>query len=316
MLEKTKVLYIAGWGRSGSTILDNLLGQVEGLFSAGELCYVWDQDLFENGICGCGKPLEECEVWGRVLAEKDVSRIDAREMTRLQNGGLRTRHLPLMLAPRGEASLRSRLEEYPENLGRFYGAIRRVSGARVIVDSSKTPAYGYALGMAPEIDLHVVHLVRDPRATAYSWLKNKRQPDRGELGYMDRFTPAKSSLMWTVWNAAAQLFWGRREGRYLRLRYEDLVSTPREALERILEMVGEGDRSVLPFVRGREVDLAPTHTVAGNPNRFGTGAVELRLDDAWDRRMRLRDRALVTLLTLPLLARYGYPVAGKAKAGT
>jgi len=35
----TKVLYIAGWGRSGSTILDNVLGQLDGCFSTGELNY-------------------------------------------------------------------------------------------------------------------------------------------------------------------------------------------------------------------------------------------------------------------------------------
>jgi len=35
-----RVLYIAGWGRSGSTILDNVLGQVDGFFSAGELMFL------------------------------------------------------------------------------------------------------------------------------------------------------------------------------------------------------------------------------------------------------------------------------------
>lgn len=304
---KVKVLYIAGFGRSGSTILDNLLGGVDGFFSAGELCYMWDHNLRENGLCGCGRPLAECEVWGKVLADDDVAAIDAGEMARIESGGVRTRHLPLALLPRGRKLLASRLERYAGNLGTVYREIQRTTGARVTVDSSKNPMYGRVLGTIPSIDLYVVHLVRDPRAAAYSWLRKKLQPDRGEFGYMDQHAPAKSSVLWTLWNGASGAFWGRNGGRYLRVRYEDLVADPRGTLTRILEAVGEGGAD-LPFVSGRAVELGVSHTVAGNPNRFKTGGIELRLDDEWKGRMRLRDRALVTLLTLPLLKRYGYPV--------
>lgn len=307
MQEKVKVLYIAGFGRSGSTILDNLLNQVDGFFSAGELCYMWDHNLPESGLCGCGRPLEECEVWGRVLADGDVAGIDAREMARIERGGVRTRHLPLALVPRGQGVLASRLAGYAANLERMYRTIQRTTGARVIVDSSKNPLYGRVLGTIPSIDLYVVHLVRDPRAAAYSWLRKKLQPDRGEFGYMDQHAPAKSSVLWTLWNGASEAFWGRVPGRYLALRYEDFVADPRGALDRVLRLVGEGNRT-LPFVAGSSVELGVSHTVAGNPNRFKTGEIELRLDDEWKGRMRLRDRALVTLLTLPLLKRCGYPI--------
>ena len=51
-----------------------------------------------------------------------------------------------------------------------------------------------------------------------------------------------------------------------------------------------------------------THSVSGNPNRFGTGEVELRADEEWRRAMRTVDRGLVTALTWPLLLRYRYPL--------
>lgn len=305
------MLYVAGFGRSGSTLLDNLLGQVEGFFSAGELCYTWMHDLPDTGLCGCDVPPKECEVWGPVFS-KVLGRIDVHEMARLERRALRTRHLPLMLVPRrGGKLLERRLDGYLDNLGRFYEEIRRVTGARVIVDSSKTPAYGWALDRTPGVGMYVVHLVRDPRATAYSWLKRKHQPDRGETGYMDRHPPAKSSALWTAWNATAERLWGHSRGRYLRLRYEDFVADPPAALRRVLAMVGEEDAG-LPFVRGREVELGVSHTIAGNPNRFKSGKTTLRLDDEWRRRMGRRDRALVTALTLPLLARYGYVRSGSA----
>ena len=44
----TTVLYVAGAGRSGSTLLDNLLGQIPGFFSAGELRYVWERGLIDG----------------------------------------------------------------------------------------------------------------------------------------------------------------------------------------------------------------------------------------------------------------------------
>ena len=305
-----KTLYIAGFGRSGSTLLDNLLGGVEGFFSAGELCYTWAQNLPHTGLCGCGKTPRRCEVWGQVFASDSVGNIDVREMARLESHALRTRHLPLMLAPHGEAILQRSLDGYLKNLGMFYEEIQHVTGARVIVDSSKTPAYGWALERTPGVEMYVVHLVRDPRATAYSWLKKKHQPDRGEAGYMDQHPPAKSSALWTSWNATAERLWGRSD-RYLRLRYEDFVADPRATLQRILTLVDERDAEP-PFIEGREVELGTTHTIAGNPNRFASGKTELRLDDEWMHRMGRRDRALVTALTLPLLARYGYLRSGRS----
>ena len=53
-------------------------------------------------------------------------------------------------------------------------------------------------------------------------------------------------------------------------------------------------------------ELEADHSVAGNPMRFETGTLHLRRDDAWRRQLADRDRRVVTALTAPLLARYGY----------
>jgi hypothetical protein len=304
-----KVLYVAGLGRSGSTILANTLGQVEGFFSGGELNFIWKHTLIENRLCGCGRPARECPFWGPVFEEEfgGQSEALAREMMRLQYSGARTRHIPLMLTEGGRQKIRARLDEFLDNTGRLYKAIQSVSGSRVIVDTSKEPAYGYALGMVPGIDLRVLHLVRDPRAAAYSWAKKKRQPDSTEREFMHRKTPTQSAVLWDAWNAAIEALWRRMPARYLRLRYEDFVANPRRSFEEILELTGEEDAE-LPLVGERDVKLGISHTVSGNPNRFDTGTVELRQDRAWQDEMHSRDRALVTALTLPLLTRYHYPV--------
>ena len=62
-----KILFISGWGRSGSTLLDRLLGQIEGFHSAGEIRYLWDRGLLDDRPCGCGQPVRRCEVWSQAL---------------------------------------------------------------------------------------------------------------------------------------------------------------------------------------------------------------------------------------------------------
>lgn len=317
--EKVKVLYIAGFGRSGSTILGNVLGEIGGFFHGGELNFIWEHGLLENRLCGCGTPFDECVVWTSVMKRtfgrtdgKEV-RMVAREMARLQDLGTRTRHVPLMLSARGRRVLSSRLEKYTACVERLCRKIGESTGSQVVVDSSKMPSYGYAMGMAPDIELYVVHLIRDPRAAAYSWLKEPR-PDADERSFMNRVNIVKSSLLWDVWNVSSEALWKGSPGRYMRLRYEDFVAEPRRAVQRILSMLGEKPAR-LPFLDEHEVELGVGHTVAGNPNRFRKGPVRLRPDEEWTYRMRSRDRRLVTLMTLPLLARYGYPVtAGKAAA--
>jgi len=304
---RVKVLYVVGLGRSGSTILSNSLGQVPGFFSGGELNFIWRHNVIENRLCGCGRPFRECPVWTKVMDEAfgGMDGVDPREMMRLQNLGTRTRHIPMMLTEGGRRSLAERLEKLLITYGRLYEAIGTVTGSRVVVDSSKEPAHGFAMSMVPGVDLYALHLVRDPRAAAYSWSKKKPQPDTDTREHMVRFSPTKSSALWDSWNVSAETLWRRTPERYLRLRYEDFVSSPRESFEKILHLVGEPDAEP-PLVGEREVKLGVSHTVSGNPNRFETGAVELRTDREWISKMNPRDKALVTALTFPLLKHYGY----------
>jgi Sulfotransferase family len=315
--DRVKVLYIAGFGRSGSTVLGSVLGEIEGFFHGGELNFIWEHNLIKNRLCGCGEPFKKCEVWGAVFerAFGGMDRVDAREMVRLQSSGTRTRHVPLMLSPWGRRTLALRLGKYTARLERLYRGVQESTESRVIVDSSKMPSYGYVLGMSPDIDLYVVHLVRDPRAVAYAWLKDPRL-DADERAYMNQVSAIKSSVLWDTWNVSSEALWRDPLGRYMRLRYEDFVVKPRRVVEEILGMLGES-AGRLPFVGEHDVELDAGHTVAGNPNRFRSGLVRLRRDDEWVFRMAPQHRELVTLLTIPLLERYGYPVfaGGKVPVG-
>lgn len=307
---RIKVLYIAGLGRSGSTLLGNVLGQVDGFVSVGELRTIWEHGLILNQVCGCGRPFRECGMWKPVMDEAfgGVDRVDPRKMIHQRESWARTKHIPLMLLPSGRRLIKRRLAGYLSNLERLYRAIWITTGSRVIVDTSKFPSYGFVLGMVPSVDLHVVHLVRDPRAVAYSWMRKKLHPDPENPEYVPRYSPTGSSLRWIARNLATQAFWRRFPKRYLMLRYEDFVAEPQETIGRVLELAGE-ETAPLPHVGEHEVKLGTNHNIWGNPNRFQTGTVEVRPDREWALRMRPKDRRLVTSLTFPFLSKFGYSMA-------
>jgi sulfotransferase family protein len=300
-----RVLYLAGTGRSGSTLLARVLDRADGVFAAGELRYLWQRGLLEDRLCGCGQPFSSCEFWGEVLSRAFGGRdgVDGREMVAAQRTVTRLRHVPSLLARRQPAAP----VRYLEQLSRLYRAVAEVSGCELIVDSSKLPSYGFVLGQVPGLDVRIVHLVRDPRGTAYSWTRGKAQTDRD--GTMQRMSVLKSSSLWLAWNATTpKLF--RDPSRYCLVRYEDLVAAPRDVVDAILAFAGHtGDGA--PFVGERTVALARSHTVAGNPNRLEAGPVELRADQTWTRALGRPQRALVTAVTTPLLGRFDYPLVVK-----
>jgi hypothetical protein len=304
------VLYVAGAGRSGSTILDNILGQVPGVASVGELRFIWERGILHERLCGCGRPFRECPQWTPILAAAfpgtDLEAL-ARRMVELQQHGTRARQLPKLLRRRARDRLQRRMSEYLENLSKLYAATQTHLGCAVLVDSSKLPPYGALLQMLPGVEVRVVHLIRDPRATAYSWLRKKALPDRGGAAFMQQQGPVKASALWSLWNWAAGRLWRGNHTRYLRVRYEAFVAEPRTTVERILAHAGL-EHATTPFVSDTEVELEANHTVAGNPSRFSTGRVAIRSDDEWITKMRRWDRLRVTAVTWPMLLRYGYRV--------
>ena len=301
------ILYIAGWGRSGSTILDNVLGQVEGLFSTGEIRSIWDRGLIENWPCSCGAAFRDCSLWRSVFTEAfgGFDRVDAARLAAIRDRFDRPWNvfLPGRLAS-------TELGEYRSALIKLYAAVAAVTGARIVVDSSKTPAYGRILQDLPGFRVDIVHLLRDPRAVAFSW-QRKRLWGQDGTTYMSRFGPTRSSLTWDARQIAAEAIGRRASERYLRLRYEDFVAAPETGLARILALAGGG---AVPRFEGRRLALRPVHGISGNPSRFDRGTVELKPDDEWLAGMGRADRLIVTLMTVPLLMRYRYPVGAAAPA--
>ena len=307
--EKAKVVFIGGYGRSGSTLLDRMLGQVEGFFSAGELGHIWDRGFGDNQLCGCGAPFAQCPFWKRVIEEAfgGLEHVDEGELKGLQRSLERMRHIPKLIFPRLRPHTYSRaLSEYVEVLERLYMAIHSMSGCEFIIDSTKNPARAFLLLEVPRVELYVVHLVRDSRAVAFSWQRKKRRPEiYWKEEYMPRYNPLRSAWEWNWVNLLIHL-WGRSNPhRYALVRYEDLVNKPAQTLDRLLNRLGT-DVKRLNFIKGREMVWDVNHTVSGNPIRFLHGKVELQEDVKWRKLMAVSQRFIVTSITFPLLMEYKY----------
>src|SRR5437588_2647252 len=304
-----RVLYIGGCTRSGSTLVDRMIGQIPGYLSTGELGLLTTHSLVENRLCGCGARFWDCAFW-RAVGDRAFGgwdRSEAAELIDLHSHLTRHRQLALLLMPRLRPSFARDLVRYRSLLGRMYDALHTVSGAEVIVDSTKAPAYAFALRGIPGIDLRVVHLVRDSRGTAYSSTKRQIMRDSVDrVVWKHHYPPALITMRWMLYHSVFDCL-SMVDGRTLLVRYEDVVRSPRDALRRTAAFAGVPvDGQVLDFATPPTVRLRTNHTAVGNDMRFADGEVALREVDEWRRLLRPRDRRLVTALSWPLLRRWGY----------
>ena len=315
------IVYIGGTWRSGTTLLERMLASIPGFWSVGELVFIWDWGLKRNARCRCGERFRDCAFWNEVgdVAFGGWQTLDAEEAARLRATLDRHRNLDRIAGLRRPGALAADLTAYQDLTSRLYQAVQKVSGASVLVDSSKTLNYALVLRAIPGLDLRLVHMVRRSHGVAYSWSKQLRKPDVGYGNGSDGVVDPRS-LTWAIgiW-MADNLMYDAFSGRFpiaTRLRYEQLVADPRGQLVKLLETLEltAADRT-LDFLDGARADLQPTHGIAGNPMLFGQDLVSVRVDDAWRTSMSLRRRLTISAVTWPLLKRYGYSAAPEAPPG-
>ncbi|WP_174551863.1 sulfotransferase family protein [Herbidospora mongoliensis] len=293
------MIFVGGLGRSGTTLLERLLGELPGVAPLGEVVHLWHRGVRANEPCGCGRPFSQCRFWHEVgdRAFGGWRPAKADRLLELRHKVDRTRRVPVFVL--GLISREAQLTEYVASYHRIYAAAAEVVRGQVVIDSSKHASLAYCLSAI--LDLTVVHVVRDPRAVAASWRRKVARPEDGRP--MARWSPARTAVHWFVQNLAYEVL--RRKGvPIVRVHYEDLVEKPADTLRALAGKLGLPDsHEALAFITGRTARLGVAHTVSGNPMRFHVGRVRFR-----DRRPDLPfpHRWAVTALTLPLLLWYGY----------
>ena len=302
------VVYLAGSGRSGSTLVERALGQQPRFVNIGELIDLFSRVAPRDELCGCGEPFSDCEFWTAVGEQTHGGWTPGQlaATRRLQSHVARQRHLPRLLAPRlAGREFAAALARYGGTYAGLYQAIAAQAGADCVVDASKWPAQALALFRAG-LDVRVIHLVRDSRGVAYSLSRQHvtRPHAVHEADEMWHVPPASAAARWLACQSEADLL--RRCGmRVTRMRYEDFVARPRAAAEAALRALGLPPApGALAHLGDGQLSLGRSHGLSGNPSRFTDGQVRLRPDEAWRAGMSRRDRAVVTAISLPQLARH------------
>lgn len=305
------VLYVMGYGRSGSTIIGNTLGEIPGFVHLGELRSLWSLGMLGRRVCGCGDPIKNCRFWNQVLTAAFGSPENwpaPSEVLDWQREAVRLRTTPGLLKLRqGTPSGSPALESFSDIAGRVYRAAATTSHSKVLVDTSKHIPDAALLHLLPGLRPYFVHLVRDPRAVAFSWKREMASPGEGRASQMPRHGAFVSARGWVFSNLGAELVRRRSDpNRSMLVRYEDFAASPRRTIDRILALIGHDPAGAPPFVDSSTVELRPNHTAGGNPSRLKTGQVKIRIDQAWETQLGRADRLLTSLITFPFLRRYGY----------
>ncbi len=299
-----RVLFIVGPGRSGSTLIGEILGQYPHVANGGELLLWWMASHSTPARrCGCGQRLDECDFWTAVSRQhSDLASPSPEVVAELY----RARHFRSWLSLWWR-SRRGRIAapDVSHLMATLYEAIATVSQCSVIVDSSKSPGYRLHLS-GTSIPVTTVHLQRDPRSVVNSWRQEKIDPvSPGDSLFA--IHPLRATIEWIAQTLATRwLIAPRCRDSFSSLTYEDFVAAPRDAL-RHLATIAHLDSSAEPFLDDTRVTVTPTHNIAGNPDRRGDIQREIAPHESWPTTLPTRWFVATTLLCSPFLHRYRYP---------
>jgi uncharacterized protein YsxB (DUF464 family) len=301
--EKIKLLYIAGTGRNGSTLLERILNEIPGVFAAGE--FGRSARYNRNKICLCGEKLTVCQVWQAITHEID-SQLDEEKFLQLDRKYVSQKgieRLKLLTRPK-ESQLSDDFKQYLNSLAIKYQAIHKHKSGQIITDSTIDALYGYYLSLIPSIDLYILHLIRDPRGVSYSWQQLKFASPSAKKPWTPQFPPSKSALNWLKRNIFIETKLARSK-KYLRIHYEDLIENPTAVVTKIASMLNLKLENI-DFIKENRISLGESHLIGGNLDAFKKGREEivLKRDERWKQHMKWLDIMLVTFITWPLMLKY------------
>jgi len=295
-----KVVYVAGYGRSGSTVLDMLLGSHDGVIGMSELTHVFHYWDTGKG-CSCGDDFQGCEFWRAVFEKLEFAPGESPlSMTRITK---KLESRPLIWS---KIFHRSKLKQYKKHWSAVFAAIEEVADRPVIVDSSKTSRLttfrAKLLAKVCRLPVSTVHLVRDPRAVMWSYLKgNNLELEKGK-NIAKKGGAYRVLCSWICTNAAVHLTHWFSPQPYMLLRYEDLIVDPATQMRRICD---ELQLPVVPKLDYESLqDLPASHGVAGNRVRR-KGVQRLVLDDQWKTSLK-KSLARLAIVCWPFMKKYKY----------
>lgn len=306
------IIYIAGYGRSGSTLLEKLLNCQPAVCATGELANFFKLYGSSTSLCSCGETTLHCPVWSRVaenLLSNGYSVKDYPACRKIQK-----KHEALWT--HGGAFFSKNNKAYSDLMDSFFNAVTKSldNETSVLIDSSKT-AYStsyrpMAISQLGKYRVRVIHLVRDCRGVVWSTKKGlNRKLETGEKGNT-ALPVTRAMLGWAYGNiAAGRLKYHLGKDSYYLMRYEDLVENPVQSLKRLESFLNINlDHSINVAQKANEssgYELPAMHQLSGNRMRFNSKMV-IQPDFIWKKKLNRLTSFWLKAILFPLMKKYGY----------
>lgn len=257
--EKVRVIYIAGYGHSGSTIMETLLCCPDEIVGLGELV---------------GIPRELNASFTQIFLEKNPFCADLyqRIQDKLERNGESFHSISEL--SKYENILRFRSKAVKERYDRYWSTFLNVAkndpskNIKGFVDSSKTSfAHArrpYYLQENSDIEVAMVHIVRHPKAILWR-LKGKavKLRSKDEPKWISEIKQVIiTTLNWTFSNIWPALF-SHKVDKYVRISFEELCEFPVETLKKIGKNCNLDLSETIERVKNNR-PLPPTCGIAGN----------------------------------------------------
>ena len=312
---KINLVYIASIGRSGSTLLESMLGAHSQIQTMGEL-HIWTHEIEGGGVrpCSCGQYVQNCLFWSEMSRRVDPLNQKGPGVSffREKHNAGRTLRLNRLKSFDREyqpvEKEQAEIDAYGKNnleiFDNFLSLMKEQEGEspQWIVDASKDPYRLLWLIRSGLFNIKVIHMVKNPNAFIYSVTKHLLKEGEGFNLHKRLYFTARQSMAWIVQNALfsriAANFLSSED--YLLLTYEEFASAPHKAFEQVCETIGcpYEPQAVDSFRQGS------VHTIAGNPMRYETKGIVL--DEKWKTRLPKSSKTLASFLTSSVKSRYGY----------
>lgn len=296
----TRIRYVCMPGSpfTGSTLLGSLLNEHPACASIGAATGLIRRTDLSNYDCSCGRPFRECEFWNHIAARTQALGHPVNVFkTNFWNTHLRLSRNHLLnsvlvrslrwdllndvrdAVVRSVPGVRAAIHEMGSNTWSLATAVLERTGKSVFIDTARDHQRPKYLLGHPQLDVKVIHLIRDPRGNSASIMKHTG------------VDAASAARQWRHYNVeAARVRRYFPEGSWLSLHYEDLCADPAGILDRIADFVGV-DRVRLQL--GSRV--ADRHII-GNAMRLKVLS-EIREDRSWQTRLSGEELAVIARIT-------------------
>jgi hypothetical protein len=303
-----KIIFILGAPRSGTTLLSNILNQIENVISVGELHYIWNRGIINNWVCGNNKSFSDEKFWIDILSDFSTkTAINSQEYSKLDIESINTirKWSYIYSFSTIEKKIISNFSDYIKVLEQLYDSIFKVSDAEIIVDSSKLFEVALLISMIKKYQIYYLHIIRDPRAVTYSRVFNKKK----QITSIDNIiqmgkgiTINKSIRNWLEMNYFSEKFFKRNQKKYKRIYYEKFSKQPNFYLDQILKFCNIHAENP---IKNNIVEIQkPNFAFSGNPVRLIEDKIIISNNMVWKKRMKFWNKIYITLITIFYLKKY------------